>query len=42
MDVVYGEYIVFVDNDDILDSWNIELLLYVILNIGVDMSKGRW
>ncbi|BAF40279.1 glycosyl transferase [Bifidobacterium adolescentis] len=42
LDAAHGEYIAFADNDDILDSRNIELLLHAILNTGADMSKGRW
>lgn len=42
LDAAHGEYIAFADNDDILDSRNIELLLHAILSTGADMSKGRW
>lgn len=42
LDTAHGEYIAFADNDDILDSKNIELLLQALLSTGADMSKGRW
>ncbi|BDR54115.1 glycosyl transferase [Bombiscardovia apis] len=42
LDEARGEYIAFVDNDDILDRHNIEFLLKAIQNSGADMSKARW
>lgn len=42
LDQARGEYIAFVDNDDILDRRNIEILLYALESTGADMSKGRW
>lgn len=42
LDAAHGDYIAFADNDDILDSRNIELLLHALKSTGADMSKGRW
>ncbi|MBT1175657.1 glycosyltransferase [Bifidobacterium sp. LC6] len=42
LDAAHGEYIAFSDNDDILDSRNIEYLLHALVSTGADMSKGRW
>lgn len=42
LDVAHGEYIAFSDNDDILDTRNIEYLLHALLSTGADMSKARW
>lgn len=42
LDNAHGKYIAFADNDDILDSHNIEYLLHAIETSGADMSKGRW
>ncbi|RBP99111.1 glycosyltransferase [Bifidobacterium xylocopae] len=42
LDAILGRFIAFVDNDDILDSRNIELLLHALETTGADMSKGRW
>lgn len=42
LDAARGAYIAFVDNDDILDTRNIELLLEAILKTDADMSKARW
>mgnify|MGYP003175335838 FL=1 len=42
LDAAHGDYIAFADNDDILDSRNIELLLHALKSTDADMSKGRW
>lgn len=42
LDAAHGEYIAFSDNDDILDTRNIEYLLHALLSTGADMSKARW
>lgn len=42
LNTVHGDYIAFVDNDDILDRRNIELLLRALLETGASMSKARW
>lgn len=42
LDAAHGEYIAFADNDDILDSRNIEYLLHALVSTGADMSKARW
>lgn len=42
LDAAHGEYIAFVDNDDILDRHNIEFLLHALLTSDADMSKARW
>ncbi|MBT1161484.1 glycosyltransferase family 2 protein [Bifidobacterium sp. SO1] len=42
LDAASGDYIAFVDNDDILDRRNIELLLHSLESTGADMSKARW
>ncbi|MBW3079647.1 glycosyltransferase family 2 protein [Bifidobacterium simiiventris] len=42
LDAASGDYIAFVDNDDILDRRNIELLLHALESTGADMSKARW
>lgn len=42
LDQANGDYIVFVDNDDILAHQNIEKLLGVLLHSRADMAKARW
>lgn len=42
LDAASGEFIVFADNDDILDCQNIEILLNAILQSGASMSKAKW
>lgn len=42
LDMSRGQYLAFVDNDDILDTRNIEILLCSLQNTGADMSKARW
>lgn len=42
LDAAQGEYIAFADNDDILDSRNVELLMQALVRTGADMSKARW
>ncbi|MBE5065952.1 glycosyltransferase [Bifidobacterium saeculare] len=42
LDAAHGEYIAFVDNDDIVDRHNIEYLLHALIHTGADMSKARW
>lgn len=42
LDAAQGYYIAFADNDDILDSRNIELLMHALVKTGADMSKARW
>ena len=42
IDLAWGKFLAFVDNDDILDRRNIELLLSALISTGADMSKGRW
>lgn len=42
LDTASGDYIAFADNDDILDTRNIELLLHALETTGADMSKARW
>ena len=37
-----GEFIAFVDNDDILDRCNIEILHRALVETDADMSKARW
>ena len=42
LDAAVGQYIAFVDNDDILDRHNIQFLLHALETTGSDMSKARW
>ncbi|MBT1166361.1 glycosyltransferase family 2 protein [Bifidobacterium simiarum] len=42
LDAAHGRYLAFADNDDILDSRNIEILLHALESTGASMSKGRW
>lgn len=42
LDAARGTYIAFADNDDILDSHNVELLMLALVRTGADMSKARW
>lgn len=42
LDQANGDYIAFVDNDDILAHRNIEKLLGVLLDSQADMAKARW
>ncbi|PLS31765.1 glycosyl transferase [Bifidobacterium margollesii] len=42
LDAARGEFIAFADNDDMLDSRNIEILLHALESTGASMSKGRW
>lgn len=42
LDLARGDYIAFVDNDDILDRRNLELLLHALRSADADMSKARW
>lgn len=42
LDASTGTYIAFTDNDDILDTHNIEFLVHALESTGADMSKGRW
>lgn len=42
LDAARGDFIAFVDNDDILDRRNIELLAHALVGTKADMSKARW
>jgi glycosyltransferase involved in cell wall biosynthesis len=42
LDAAHGEFIAFCDDDDIMHSKNIEILLNAIRQTGADMAKGRW
>lgn len=42
LDASHGDFIAFVDNDDILDAKNIEILLHALITSDADMSKARW
>lgn len=42
LDASQGEYIAFADNDDILDSKNLEFLLRALLCTQADIAKARW
>ena len=42
LDEANGELIAFCDNDDVMHSQNIEVLLRALNVTGADMAKGRW
>lgn len=42
LDAATGDYIAFADNDDILDTHNIEYLVHALETTDADMSKARW
>ncbi len=42
LDLAKGDYIAFIDNDDIMARDNIEILFHALVSNHADMSKARW
>ncbi|KFI95256.1 glycosyltransferase family 2 protein [Bifidobacterium stellenboschense] len=42
LDAARGEWVTFVNSDDILDRRYVELLLHAALRTGADIAKARW